>query len=106
MTYSIARYPYDKMAGNGSVLVKKYCMLGGNSENTGMAETLKVRVRCHACTYMIEGSAKYGKGHYVPEGVDFEFVAIGKVETSKGRTVKAEVSCICPSCGVKCKFSV
>jgi predicted molibdopterin-dependent oxidoreductase YjgC len=55
---------------------------------------------------MIEGTAKYGKGHYVPEGVDFEFVAIGKVETSKGRTVKAEVSCICPSCGVKCKFSV
>ncbi len=72
----------------------------------GMAETLKVRVRCHACTYMIEGTAKYGKGHYVPEGVDFEFIAIGKVETSKGRTVKAEVLCICPSCGVRCKFAV
>ena len=35
-----------------------------------MAETLKVRVRCHACTYMIEGTAKYGKGHYVPEGLN------------------------------------
>jgi hypothetical protein len=53
---------------------------------------------------MIEGTAKYGSGHYVPTGVDFEFVAVGKVETSKGKTVKAEVTCICPSCGVKCKF--
>lgn len=71
-----------------------------------MAESLKIKVKCHACSYLIEGTAKYGKGHYLPEGVDFEFVATGKVETSKGKTVKAEVSCVCPNCDVKCKFSV
>lgn len=71
-----------------------------------MAEALKIKVKCHACSGLIEGSAKYGSGHYVPEGVEFDFIAIGKVETSKGRTVKAEVICICPHCGTKCKFSV
>ncbi|MCB1158869.1 MAG: hypothetical protein H7A25_20325 [Leptospiraceae bacterium] len=71
-----------------------------------MAEVLKVKVRCHACSNQIEGTARYGKGHYVPSGVDFEFVAIGKVETSKGRTVKAEIYCTCPHCGVRCKFNV
>ena len=71
-----------------------------------MAESLKIKVKCHACSYLIVGTAKYGKGHYVPEGADFDFVATGKVETSKGKTVKAEVSCVCPNCGVKCKFSV
>lgn len=71
-----------------------------------MAEVIKLRVRCHACSYMIEGSAKYGAGHYVPEGVDFEFVAIGKVETPKGRRVKAEITASCPNCGVKNKWTV
>ncbi len=71
-----------------------------------MAETLRLKVKCHACSNLIEGTAKYGSGHYVPEGVDFEFVAIGKVETSKGRNVKAEVICICPKCGVKCKYNL
>lgn len=71
-----------------------------------MAEALKLKVRCHACTNLIEGTAKYGKGHYTPVGVDFEFVAIGKVETSQGKTVKAEVYCVCPHCGVKCKFNI
>ncbi|EMN16701.1 hypothetical protein LEP1GSC056_0129 [Leptospira borgpetersenii str. Brem 328] len=55
---------------------------------------------------MIEGSAKYGAGHYVPEGIDFEFVAIGKIETSKGKRVKAEISTVCPNCGVKNKWTV
>ncbi|EOQ86958.1 hypothetical protein LEP1GSC202_0132 [Leptospira yanagawae serovar Saopaulo str. Sao Paulo = ATCC 700523] len=55
---------------------------------------------------MIEGTAKYGSGHFVPEGVLFEFVAVGKVEDSKGRRVKAEVTCTCPNCGVKCKYNV
>lgn len=71
-----------------------------------MAEVIKLRVKCHACTNQIEGSAKYGSGHYVPEGVDFDFVAIGKVETAKGRSVKAEISCTCPHCGVKCKYTL
>lgn len=71
-----------------------------------MAEVIKLRVRCHACSYMIEGSAKYGAGHYVPEGVDFEFVAIGKIETPKGRRVKAEILAVCPNCGVKNKWTV
>jgi hypothetical protein len=71
-----------------------------------MAEALRLKVKCHACNSMIEGTAKYGNGHYVAQGVDFEFIAIGKVETSKGRTVKAEVVCTCPNCGVKCKFNV
>ncbi len=71
-----------------------------------MAEVIKLRVKCHACSYMIEGSAKYGAGHYVPEGVDFEFVAIGKIETPKGRRVKAEISAICPNCGVKNKWTL
>ncbi len=71
-----------------------------------MAEALRLKVKCHACGFQIEGTARYGKGHYVPQGVDFEFIAIGKVETSKGRSVKAEVFCVCPSCGVKCKYSL
>ncbi|MBM9499813.1 hypothetical protein JWG44_06055 [Leptospira sp. 201903071] len=71
-----------------------------------MAEVIKLRVRCHACSYMIEGSAKYGAGHYVPEGVDFEFVAIGKIETPKGKRVKAEITAYCPNCGVKNKWTV
>ncbi|MCB1142719.1 MAG: hypothetical protein H7A24_04230 [Leptospiraceae bacterium] len=71
-----------------------------------MAESLRIRVKCHACNNIIEGTAKYGAGHYVAQGVDFEFIATGKTETSKGRNVKAEVICVCPSCGVKCKFSL
>lgn len=72
-----------------------------------MAEALRLRVKCHACSNLIEGTAKYGSGHYVAQGVDFEFIAVGKVETSDGkRKVKAEVTCVCPSCGVKCKFAV
>lgn len=71
-----------------------------------MAETIRLKVKCHACGNTIEGSAKYGIGHYVPAGVDFDFVAIGKVETEKGRRVKAEVTCVCPNCSVKCKYTV
>lgn len=71
-----------------------------------MAESIRLKVRCHACNYLIEGTAKYGTGHYVPEGVPFTFVAIGKVETSKGKRVKAEVTCVCPQCGVTNKYIV
>lgn len=71
-----------------------------------MAESIKLRVKCHACSFIIEGSAKYGSGHYVASGVNFDFVAVGKVESTKGRRVKAEVTCICPNCGVACKYVV
>jgi len=71
-----------------------------------MAESIRLKVRCHACGNAIEGTAKYGSGHYVPTGVDFEFIAVGKTEGSKGRRVKAEVICVCPNCGVKCKYNV
>jgi hypothetical protein len=56
---------------------------------------------------MIEGTAKYGEGHYVGEGVPFDFVAIGKVINSKGkRVVKGEVTCICPKCTVRNKYNI
>ncbi|WCL47670.1 hypothetical protein [Leptospira sp. GIMC2001] len=71
-----------------------------------MAESIRLRVKCHACGNQIEGTAKYGSGHYVSEGVPFDFVAVGKVESAKGRRVKAEVTCICPNCGVTCKYVV
>lgn len=71
-----------------------------------MAETIRLRVKCHACSNLIEGTAKYGSGHFVPEGVVFDFVAVGKVEGAQGRRVKAEVTCTCPNCGVKCKYNV
>ncbi len=69
-----------------------------------MAEPIRVRVKCHACGYEIEGTARYGTGHYVPEGVPFDFVAIGKYQTEKGSRVKGEVTCLCPRCGVKNKY--
>lgn len=71
-----------------------------------MAEVIRLKVSCHACGNSIEGSAPYGRGHYVAQGVEFEFVAVGKVVGSKGRRVKAEATCICPACGVKNKYNV
>ncbi len=82
------------------------CEIEVVSESLAMAEVIKLRVKCHACSNLIEGSARYGGGHYVPEGVDFEFVAIGKVDTPKGRRVKAEITAACPNCGVKCKWTI
>lgn len=71
-----------------------------------MAEKITVKVKCHACGYEIHGTAKYGSGHYVPEGVPFDFVAIGKFKTEKGNRVKAEVTCTCPKCEVKNKYVI
>lgn len=71
-----------------------------------MAEKLKIKVKCHACGYEIVGTARYGKGHYVPEGVPFDFVAVGKIKTEKGKKVKGEVTCICPKCDVKNKYVI
>ena len=71
-----------------------------------MAEVIRVSVKCHACGNAIKGSARYGKGHYVPEGVPFEFTAVGKLQTAKGRKVKGEVTCVCPHCTVRNKYVV
>ncbi len=69
-----------------------------------MAEKVRVKVKCNACSYEIEGTAKYGAGHYVPEGIPFDFVAIGRIKTAKGSRIKAEVTCICPKCTTKNKY--
>lgn len=71
-----------------------------------MAESIRVKVKCHACGYEIQGSARYGTGHFVQEGVPFDFVATGKIQTEKGKRVKGEVTCICPGCTVKNKYQI
>ncbi|MCB1325158.1 MAG: hypothetical protein H7A21_09885 [Spirochaetales bacterium] len=71
-----------------------------------MAEPIHLKVSCHACGYTIEGTARYGPGHYVQEGIPFEFIAIGKEITAKGRRVKAEAICVCPKCTVKNKYLI
>lgn len=75
-------------------------------QKLAMAESIRLKVKCHACGYEITGSAKYGTGHYVQEGVAFEFVATGKILTEKGRKVKGEALCVCPRCGVRNKFVI
>lgn len=55
----------------------------------------------------MEGTAKYGQGHYVPVGVEFDFVATGKIKNAQGkRVVKGEVTVVCPSCTVKNKYQI
>ena len=71
-----------------------------------MAEKLKLKVKCHACGYELEGTARYGAGHYVQEGIVFDFVATGKIKTEKGRRVKGEVVAQCPKCMVKNKYQI
>ncbi|MFN3603409.1 MAG: hypothetical protein ACK4UJ_01730 [Leptonema sp. (in: bacteria)] len=71
-----------------------------------MAEVIRLKVKCHACGYEMKGTAKYGSGHYVPEGLDFEFVATGKIKTNQGYRVKGEVYIVCPKCTVKNKYEI
>ena len=71
-----------------------------------MAESLELKVACHACSSIIEGTAKYGAGHYIQKGNFFEFTATGKIQTPKGPQVKGEVTVICPKCSVRNKFMV
>lgn len=71
-----------------------------------MAEALKLKVVCHACGSVIEGTAQYGVGHYVQEGVPFEFTATGKIQTPNGPQVKGEVTVVCPKCQVRNRYSV
>ena len=72
-----------------------------------MAEKIHLTVKCHACGAILKGSAKYGKGAYTPDGLDFEFVAIGRIkEAGKSSRVKAEASITCPNCTVKNKYFI
>ena len=71
-----------------------------------MAEALKLKVACHACGHIMEGTAKYGAGHYIQRGETFEFTATGKIKTEKGTQVKGEVTVVCPKCGVRNKYIV
>jgi hypothetical protein len=72
-----------------------------------MAEKLHLTVKCHACGSILKGTAKYGKGAYSPEGLDFLFTAIGRIkEEGKKSKVKGEVSIICPNCTVRNKYII
>ena len=71
-----------------------------------MAEAIKLKVLCHACGYQIEGTAKYGGGHYAPSGVPFELTATGKREVEGKRQIMAEVVCVCPKCTVRNKYQM
>jgi len=72
-----------------------------------MAESLKVKVKCHACRYEMAGTAKYGKGHYVSQGLDFKFIAIGRLKEKQGGfRVKGKVSIVCPNCEVINEYEI
>jgi|GEM_PF-801930 hypothetical protein len=72
-----------------------------------MAEKIRLKVKCHACGYVMEGTAKYGKGHYNSEGLDFQFTAVGKlVDKSGASRVKGEVTIVCPNCETRCRFDI
>ena len=71
-----------------------------------MAESIRLTVKCHACGYEMQGSARYGSGHYVQEGIVFDFVATGKIKTDTGTRVKGEVTCVCPKCTVRNKYVI
>ena len=72
-----------------------------------MAEKIHLTVKCHACGNILKGSAKYGKGHYSADGLDFAFVAIGRIaEKGKASRVKGEVTITCPNCTVINKYVI
>jgi len=71
-----------------------------------MAEKIKLTVKCHACGNIMKGSAKYGKGHYVPDDLNFEFVATGKLVSGGKSRVKGEAFIVCPNCEVKNKYEI
>jgi hypothetical protein len=72
-----------------------------------MAEKIRLKVKCHACGYVMEGTAKYGKGHYHPEGLDFQFTAVGKIVDKGGNSrVKGQVTIICPNCETRNQYDI
>lgn len=73
-----------------------------------MAESLKMKVKCHACGNLMEGTAKYGSGHYVAEGLDFQFTAVGRYidKKTKQSRIRGEVVIICPNCEVRNQYEL
>lgn len=72
-----------------------------------MAEKIRLKVKCHACGFVMEGTAKYGKGSYNPEGLDFQFTAVGKLVDKGGNSrVKGEVTITCPNCETRNRFDI
>jgi len=72
-----------------------------------MAEKIRLKVKCHACGYIMEGTSKYGKGNYHPEGLDFQFTAVGKLVDKSGKSrVKGEVFIVCPNCETRCRYDI
>ncbi len=72
-----------------------------------MAEKIRLKVKCHACGNQMEGTAKYGKGHYVSEGLDFEFTATGRIIDSTGKArIRGEVVIRCPHCDTRNKYEI
>lgn len=72
-----------------------------------MAEKIRLKVKCHACGYVMEGTAKYGKGHYSADGLDFQFTAVGKLVDKGGSSrVKGEVTIVCPNCETRNRFDI
>ena len=73
-----------------------------------MAEALRFKVRCFVCNQVLEGTAKYGKGHYTPEGLDFHLTAIGRKRDKRTGKIRVliEVKVVCPYCGVENKYRI
>lgn len=72
-----------------------------------MAEKIQLKVKCHACGNIMEGTAKYGKGQYVPDGLDFRFTATGRHIEKSGKTkVRGDVEIICPHCETRNRYEI
>ena len=72
-----------------------------------MAEKIQLKVKCHACGYVMVGTAKYGKGHYVADGMNFQFTATGKLVSKENKSrVKGEAVIVCPNCEVRNKYDI
>lgn len=72
-----------------------------------MAEKITLKVKCHACGNEMKGTAKYGSGHYVADGLDFDFIATGKFKDKSGKSrVKGEAYITCPHCTVRNKYEL
>jgi len=55
----------------------------------------------------MQGTAKYGKGHYNADGLDFEFLAVGKLKDASGKSrVKGQAFVRCPECDVNNRYDV
>ena len=72
-----------------------------------MPEKLNLKVQCHACNGIIEGTAKYGKGQYNQVGINFDFIATGKRINQEGQVeITGEAMVICPHCETRNKYTL